>query len=301
MCLLPPTPLDIETLKGSDGSYSIPNDCQNEIFLEFTVPPEEGPMCMDTTSLVYVPQNLRGRSSRFVRHRYLQDSLAQFLFMIDAPVMSNQLGDRFYTREASDPELRPSLSFLMQSDAGGEFDGNATFPPGLENITTFPPGDTGNETFIGAPGSFAPCGICEDGASALAPETQLDVPPEFLPSDVPPGEVTCGFVEGICTVGGCSPEICSLISSQPVLEACGGCGAVGDPVALCGVCAEGQQLTNTEGTIPVPQEILPPNFSADLFCGTLDNLCKGGECSSELCQFLSDGANTEACGCQIAI
>ena len=200
-CSLPPTDLDVESLTGSDATYTIPNDCLSEV-VQFLVSPEDEVVCVNVAPALFLGstpvRNLRGR------HRRLQNG-ASYLLMIDAlGPGSDQPGDRFFTRQSPDPSRRPTLE--LSEATLPPTDVNSTIPP-----STIPPDITippGNET-----GTFDPCGVCPEGQDVTIPGALLPVPPEMLPEGISGEEATCAFVDTFCGNGGCNGEICGLIAS----------------------------------------------------------------------------------------
>ena len=193
-CSLPPTDVDIESLTGSDVSYTIPEDCVSEVVL-FDVTPQDDVVCFNVApTLVTQRVRLRGRQ------RQLQSSTS-YLFMLDSPPGSEQPGDRFYTRNSADTSLRPTLEVGTEIPKTDVPTTNLTqtLPP-----DTLPPSNT-------TAGDFPPCGVCAEEQEVTLPDASLPVPPELLPPGIEPEQATCGFVDQFCMNGGCSPDICTTI------------------------------------------------------------------------------------------
>lgn len=196
----------IETWTAADAPYTIPDDCQGGA-VEFNVSSSDGMLCIDVTSALPTSTStsrLRGRD----RSRQLQDT-PSFLFMIDGAQQGlEQAGDRFYTREAANADLHPTLTFTQ--------DGETVSPSEMDTETASPTNIT--------MGDYDPCGICEDGEMVTLPDAILPIPAELLPDGLPAEEASCALVDAVCSTGYCSEEVCATIAEfAPTISPICGC------------------------------------------------------------------------------
>jgi hypothetical protein len=206
-CLIPHVDdSNIESWSASDASFTIPEDCEGGV-VEFNVTSSDESFCIDVSfTLTRTVSRLRGQQ----RSRELQDT-SSFLLMIDVAQQGGggaQAGDRFYTRQAANKDLRPILT-ISQS--------NETFAPSVGDTETTAPT---NSTI----GDFDPCGICFEGETVTLPEVILPVPPELLPDGVPAEEADCGMVDELCLTGFCNVNVCSQLANfAPTISPLCGC------------------------------------------------------------------------------
>ncbi|KAL3939817.1 MAG: hypothetical protein SGARI_001231 [Bacillariaceae sp.] len=72
----------------------------------------------------------------------------------------------------------------------------------------------------------------------------------------------------------------------------------------CGVCAEGEEVTLPDASLPVPPELLPPGIEpAQATCSFVNQFCEDGGCSEEICTTIEQAAAAigPICGCSVEI
>jgi hypothetical protein len=190
-----PGDVDIESLTGSDATYTMPADCEGGLIMNYPVSPSTTTFCMDVTDLVLGDEaRLRGRRRNLKTQvkRNLQgednDEVLTFVVMIDLLQELDAPGDRFYTRQ--NVMNTPILAFSLggNSTDDGDGDGGISFPP-----------IDGNST-----GPFEPCSLCVNGTEMTLPDASF--------SDGGELDFVCGDLEDICQAGFCNTTICDSLT-----------------------------------------------------------------------------------------
>jgi hypothetical protein len=313
---------ELETSTSTGYKYIMPTDCMGQQKVDFDVAPNDETVCADVTPLINVhPPFVATGTSPDKRRELQENNFQNMLFMLDNINSEQRATDEFYTRQAgtSAPTLR--LTMTPKSGGGGAGSGNgnggtstppvssgtgsspATTPtisnapstssaPSIYSGPTVSPAPTGNSTFL-------PCGVCGDGPAGapLREDYEVSVPMDIAPDSIINGMASCAEIEEICLAGECNPQVCSGLAE--VRQACG-CPGAGGPT-LCSICPAQTSMTRPDEDIG---DVISPYVSAGMLdaagdvvtCASFDELCKEGQCGSDVCQTIPNIVS-EPCGC----
>jgi hypothetical protein len=158
---------------------------------------------------------------------------------------------------------------------------------------------------------YEPCGVCGQEASdvALSETFPVAVPADIAPDEVE-GSASCAELENLCLAGKCKPQVCAGFVA--VREDCG-CfasggggdsgGSGGGGPTFCGVCPANTFITKPNENVkdavaPFVDEELLALAGDEVTCASIEEICKDGNCSAEVCLSLPDILG-EACGCEV--